>query len=152
MKIGNFDTAELACHDPRRGSTPYPPAWLDDVTRGIPLLRLLNAIRDLTAHALIIVSGYRTPEHNADLIADDTRRGLHGVASGSQHIEGRAADIHSVTGAQTPEELHALIHSAYLAGKLPDLGGLGLYMNWVHVDVRERVPDNHLAQWGRRIL
>lgn len=148
--VGHFAWSELACHDPVRGLTPYPADWREDPTRGIPLMRTLNVIRDEVRDQVGIVSGFRTPEHNADLIADDNRRGLHGVASGSQHLDGKASDIE--TRAMTPADLHALIWRLWKDGRLPQLGGLGLYPGWVHIDVRERTPPDHLAQWGLRIM
>jgi hypothetical protein len=34
------------------------------------------------------------------------------------------------------------------AGKLPKLGGIGWYpRQWVHIDVRPRPADGHIAKW-----
>jgi hypothetical protein len=145
--VGFFQWPELACKD----GTPYPDEWKADLTRGVKLMSLLNTIRKLVGGPVEVVSGYRSPAYNESLIAADAARGLHGVASGSQHVEGRAADISAGVHA-SPEHLHGLIFDAYVAGRLPDLGGMGLYPDWVHVDVRERQPVDHLAQWGLKIL
>lgn len=147
VTVGHFDVAELACHD----GTPYPQQWVEDPTRGGPLFRTLNAIRELAGCPIIVISGFRSMRYNDFLIRTDDEKGLHGVASGSEHIEGRAADIRTVSKIIRPPELQALIFNAYAAGKLPDLGGLGLYPGWVHVDVRRKDPADHLAQWGQHI-
>ena len=44
-------------------------------------------------------------------------------------------------------ELHRLARSLFDGGRLPALGGLGLYPGWIHVDVRAKV-NGHLATWG----
>ncbi len=152
-----FTLEEFACHD----GTPYPvdqpdleapgQMWRD--SRLAPLVATLDAIREVLGRPLHVDSGYRT-------LAYDQRLYDHSVATGggandkapplqSQHPKGRAADIR--TGSLTPLELRNLIGSLYSAGKLPHLGGLGLYSSFVHVDVRPR-PGNHLAQWGGRRL
>jgi uncharacterized protein YcbK (DUF882 family) len=138
----HFKVSELSCHDEAR--TPYPEEFADRLP---PLMTLLDAIRDAWHDAILIVSGYRTPEHNAALIAAQEARGTHQVASSSQHIEGRAADLRPVSG--DASQLYRVIRAAHDAGKLPGLGGIGLYVqsNWVHCDCRPLPPDGHLAAW-----
>lgn len=65
-----------------------------------------------------ILSGYRTPEHN---------RKLKGSAKNSQHMNGKAADLH-VPGVST--KLLAAM------GRVIGAGGVGIYIrgNFVHVD------------------
>lgn len=139
-----FKPIDFKCHD----GTPYPEEWLD---RWALLRDLCDAIRDLWGGPLIVVSGYRTPEHNADLIAADLGKGAHGVASSSQHLEGNAADLRTTHGPQDVPQLKRVILTAYEDGKLPTLGGLGDYpeSNWTHVDTF-KAPDGHLRRWTGR--
>lgn len=129
----HFSSREFDCHD---GSL-YPAEWIAE--RLVPLCSMLEVIRGAMQAPITIVSGYRSTAYNAA-----RARNSSGVAKDSQHIHGRAADIRC---AGIPsEELHAAITKLYKAGMLPQLGGLGRYRGWVHVDVREKV-GGHLAQW-----
>jgi uncharacterized protein YcbK (DUF882 family) len=131
-----FTVDEFRCHD----GTPYPSEWVDD--RLAALCETLDAIREAWGGPLHVVSGYRTPEFNARLSAKST-----GVAQSSQHIQGRAADIRpSKPTPEAVETLHSAVKSLYGLGKLPKLGGIGLYPGWIHVDVRAKV-NGHLATW-----
>jgi uncharacterized protein YcbK (DUF882 family) len=71
---------------------------------------------------LVLLSGYRSPETNQNLIAEG-----HGAAENSMHLVGRAADIH-IQG----------IHLRYLSRAAMSFraGGVGTYWgnNFVHVD------------------
>lgn len=142
----HFRASEFACHDAAR--TPYPEHWEG---RWAVLVGLCDAIRDLWGGPLIVVSGYRTPEHNADLMAADNVKGAHGVVSSSQHIVGSAADLRTTHGPADVPQLLRVILTAYEDKKLPLLGGLGDYpqSNWVHVDVF-KAPDGHLRRWHGR--
>jgi uncharacterized protein YcbK (DUF882 family) len=126
----HFRVEEFASHD----GEAYPVAWIQP--RLIPLCLVLETVREVFDRPMVIISGYRSPSHNAKV----------GGAKQSQHMEGRAADITIVNVA--PADVHATILELYNAGKLPQLGGLGVYPGWVHVDIRERVPADHLAQWS----
>jgi uncharacterized protein YcbK (DUF882 family) len=139
----HFKAIEFSCHDAAR--TPYPEEFLD---RWIALRDLCDAIRDLWGGPLLVVSGYRTPDYNADLIALDAGKGSHGVASSSQHIEGRAADLRTKLGAVDVPQLLRVILNAHQDGKLPTLGGVGDYhaSGWVHVDTL-KATDGHLRRW-----
>jgi uncharacterized protein YcbK (DUF882 family) len=123
----------------------------------------LEPLRVLCGYPLTVVSGYRSPAHNASV----------GGASQSQHMLGRAADI-------TPSDVnwqalraHFLRHPGFeeftekmqadqerirqldlmvehhLSRELQAVGGVGLYLEsgWVHVDIRSRGPTGHVARW-----
>lgn len=124
--------AELACHDEAR--TPYPEDWR--VTRAVVLARTFEAVRALLGdQPIVILSGYRTREYNSK---------LEGAALSSQHVQGRAVDIsHPKLSAR---EVYIRILTAQRRGDLPDLGGLGLYKTFVHIDVRPKVTGR-LARW-----
>lgn len=134
----HFSIDEFNCHD----GTPYPREWIGD--RLLPLCRVLEALRDeLGGKPVTILSGYRTPAHN-EALRDADGSGT-GVAKNSQHLVGRAADI-TVKGC-TPAEVHEALLRLDAAGKI-GIGGLGLYQRWVHVDIRDRAADGHLARWN----
>lgn len=84
------------------------------------LLTLLERIRAHVGKPVRINSGYRSPEYNATLKNASPR---------SQHCNGKAADIW-VEGV-TPKQI-AEIAECYLGSS----GGIGIYKNFTHVDVR----------------
>jgi uncharacterized protein YcbK (DUF882 family) len=122
----HFAAAEFACRDGRL----YPDAWIEDRLR--PLCNTLEVIRAAIGLPIVIVSGYRSPEHNARVNG----------ALNSQHTAGRAADIRVAD--LSAAALHARILELHDQGALPRLGGLGAYRSWVHVDVRQ---GTRLARW-----
>ncbi len=130
MKITpNFSSDEFASHD----ETPYPVQWLD--SRLVPLCETLQALRDSIGRPISIISGYRSPAWNVRV----------GGADHSQHPQGRAADIR--VGGMRPADVHDELLRLDKLGKTPMLGGLGLYLTFVHVDVRPRKADGSLARW-----
>ena len=125
----NFTVEEFHCHS----GEVYPSLWIDE--RLWPLCNVLERLRaQLGDRAISIVSGFRSPAHNEAV----------GGATNSQHMQGRAADI-TVDGI-LPREVHAALLGLFRAG-LIEIGGLGLYPGWVHVDIRPRPPSGHLAEW-----
>lgn len=112
----NFKVSEFACKD---GS--------DTVFVAPTLVIVLQKIRDYFGKAIVITSGYRTETHNKSV----------GGATYSQHKYGMAADI-SVSGVDP-------LTVARYAQSIMAAGGVGLYQNFVHVDVR----DNK-ARWDSR--
>lgn len=137
----HFKAIDFACHD----GTPYPETWQD---RWILLRDLCDAIRDLWGGPLIVVSGYRSPAYNEALLREDQQKGVHGVASGSQHIVGNAADLRTSRRSFDVPHLERVILTAHEDKKLPTLGGIGVYLTsgWVHVDTYQ-APDGHLRKW-----
>lgn len=143
MKSAHFSIDEFRCHD----GTEYPPEWVED--RLAVLCRVLDAIRDSWGGPLTVVSGYRTSAFNQALADASAARngGVSGVAKDSQHVQGRAADIRPAN--PTPERvtmLHERIKELFADGRIQDMGGLGVYPGWCHVDVREKT-NGHLATW-----
>lgn len=84
------------------------------------LLTLLERIRAHVGKPVHVNSGYRSPEYNAT---------LKNASPHSQHCNGKAADIW-VEGV-TPKQI-AEIAECYLGSS----GGIGIYKNFTHVDVR----------------
>lgn len=114
----NFTVAEFACKD---GSDPV---FVDS-----SLAALLQKIRDHFGRPVVITSGYRTAAHNAAV----------GGSKSSQHLLGRAADLHV-------EGVPVAAVAAYAENLLPSRGGIGRYpkdaahpkrsTGWVHIDTR----------------
>lgn len=136
----HFKVSEFACHD----GTPYPEEWAD---RWALLVGMCDRIRERWGRPLTVVSGYRTPAHNAALVEADEAQGSHQVASSSEHVEGNAGDLRPETAAEVPELL-ALVLEMHAAGDLPELGGTADYPKscWVHVDTG-KAADGHLRRW-----
>ena len=111
----HFKVREFACGD---GS--------DAVLVAPRLVMVLETIRTYFGSAVVIHSGYRTPQYNSKV----------GGAEHSQHCYGTAADI-SVKG-QKPETV-----AAYARQLMPDWGGVGVYAKkgFTHIDVREKRSD-----------
>lgn len=104
----NFKVKEFACKD---GS--------DTVFIDTDLLYILQTTRNHFNSPIVINSGYRTDSYNK-IVNGSTY---------SQHKYGRAADI-KVKGV-SPQKV-----AEYLETLLPNNGGIGIYPNFVHVDVR----------------
>lgn len=140
-----FKAEEMECRD----GTPYPEAF---EIRWQVLKMELDTIREAFGGPLIIVSGYRSPQHNVNI----------GGASASQHVEGRAVDLRPFKrnlSIGDIHRLHSIVNSLLSEGKLPAVGGVGVYPlvrdkktkllfpGWVHVDTRPRPADGHIARW-----
>ena len=105
----NFKVKEFACND---GS--------DVVFVSPALVAVLQNIRNHFGKSVIINSGYRTVTYNKKV----------GGATYSQHLYGTAADIR-ISGV-SPKQI-----AQYAETLLPNTGGIGIYKNFVHVDVRK---------------
>lgn len=140
-----FAPEEMACRD----GSPYPDTWA--IRLGV-LFEALDTIREAWGGPLVIVSGYRTPEHNEAI----------GGAERSQHMMGRAVDLRPTRKplqASDIHELDRLVEQLLADGKLPAVGGVGVYPlvknhrtgalepGWCHVDVRPRSLTGHIARW-----
>lgn len=106
----NFKAKEFACKD---GSDP--------IFIAPSLAEVLQKIRNHFGKPVTINSGYRTPTYNKKV----------GGAEYSQHLYGTAADIR-ISGVK-PE-----VVAAYVETLMPDSGGIGIYKNFTHVDVRAK--------------
>ena len=96
---------------------------LDVIENLRELAKNLQVIRDYFGKPIKINSGYRSPEHNKSI----------GGAKNSQHVKGRAADI-VITGV-TPKQLAAELEKLIAAKKIKQ-GGIGIYPNFLHYDIR----------------
>lgn len=111
---------------------PYPPEWVQGRLR--PLCEALEVIRAaLGGRAVKVGSGYRDEAYNKAI----------GGARASQHMAGRAADV-TVAGVNA-RNVHNVVLSLCMEGKLPMVKGLGRYEKFTHVDVR---PGTKLVRWS----
>lgn len=104
----NFRVKEFACTD---GTDPI---FIDS-----DLVNVLQKIRTHFGKSVTITSAYRTPPKNKAV----------GGQTYSQHLYGNAADI-KVSGV-TPKKV-----AAYAETILKNKGGIGIYKNFTHLDVR----------------
>lgn len=104
----NFKVREFACKD---GSDAI---LIDD-----ELVNLLQKIRNHFGKPVTINSAYRNATYNKKI----------GGASKSQHINGTASDI-CINGVK-PEDI-----AKYAEYIMPKSGGIGQYIDFVHVDTR----------------
>ncbi len=110
--------AEMSCRD----GSPYPAEWRAD--RAVELARAFERIRELCGFALIVSSAYRTAVYNDRI----------GGAVKSQHVEGRALDLHPAKGGF--KALQKLRGVAEIVRREGLIRGIGIYDGFVHVDTR----------------
>ena len=95
----------------------------------VELINILEKVRkNFGSIAINITNACRCLEHNKDVGSKDT----------SQHIKGMAVDFW-IKGIN-PESI-----AMYLEQLLPDRGGIGIYDDFVHCDVRST-----RARWNNR--
>lgn len=119
----DFSLSDFKCHD----GSPVPPQYVDNCKL---LAHNLQVLKDHTSCKIVIVSGYRSPAHNASVDG----------AEQSQHMFAKAADIR--LSGKTPKEVCGIVKRLVASGAMTQ-GGIGLYAGWVHYDVR-----GHAARWG----
>ena len=109
----NFNRSEFVCRGQNccGATAPVHPALIDG----------LQALRDRVNAPLVISSGFRCRRHNAAISGSPD----------SQHTLGMAADVFVPHG-WTAERLARLAEDIEVFRK----GGIGIYSNWIHVDVR----------------
>ena len=92
----------------------------DPIFVSLTLVNVLQRIREHFKKPVYINSAYRNPAYNAMI----------GGAKRSMHMYGMAADIH-INGV-TPKQIAEFAETI-----MPDRGGIGIYDNFSHIDVRE---------------
>jgi len=118
----NFSLEEFKCKD----GSDIPNDVLKNI---IELAKNLQVLRDAIGKSITINSGYRSPKYNAKI----------GGVKNSQHVKGKASDLR-VAG-MTPKEVALVIEGLIEQGKMKQ-GGIGIYPNFVHYDIR-----NTKARW-----
>ncbi|MCL4500443.1 MAG: D-Ala-D-Ala carboxypeptidase family metallohydrolase [Deltaproteobacteria bacterium] len=120
----HFCRKEFACHC----CGGLPLYWVEGEIP--PLVAALEQLRALAGQPVVVVSGYRCRKHNAEV----------GGEKNSQHLLGKAADIH-IPGKSLRE-----VYKLACKVRAFKNGGIGVYPNqgFVHVDVRQGQ-----ARWGQ---
>lgn len=131
MLSPHFSLEECKCKCRRHKDAPYCPV-------SQRLLSLAEKIRDLLGEPMITRSVCRCAEHNAE---------TPGASPTSKHVAGKAMDFYCRR--LSPLAVYNVITRAWHDGRLPELGGVGLYDWGVHIDT-EKASDRHLRRWDRR--
>lgn len=121
----NFELEEFASPD----SDCFPINVINNLDE---LAQNLEKIRSRLGEPIYVSSGWRTVGHNKKVKGSPN----------SQHLYGKAADIWSKVF--SPKEIYDLIEQFISAGVMTQ-GGLGLYNNFVHYDIRGKK-----ARWDYR--
>ena len=115
--IRYFTRAEFRCPCGKCGGFPVEPEET--------MVRVVDEIRHRAGTPVTVVdsggSGVRCPEHNAEV----------GGVANSEHLYGRAADLHSTLQPSDLKEIAEEVTKEMIPGR----GGIGLYQWGVHVDV-----------------
>jgi uncharacterized protein YcbK (DUF882 family) len=124
----DFQWEEFYCHGSRPGGVhegiecEMPKMVQTNILR---LVRnVLQPLRSYLGVPIYIVSGYRCKAHN---------HAVHGARE-SQHMFGTAADIYIKE--LTSKQLYKVLDLHMKHRNKLGPGGMGLYPNWVHVDIR----------------
>lgn len=112
----NFSLEEFKCKD----GLDIPNDVIPNI---IELANNLQVLRYAIGKPITINSGYRSPKYNAKI----------GGVKNSQHVKGKASDLR-VAGV-TPKELALIIEGLIEQGKMKQ-GGIGIYPNFTHYDIR----------------
>ena len=113
----NFTRQEFDCKD----GTIVPEKYMKNAQE---VANNLQNLRDyLEVQISVTGSGYRSPKHNKKV----------GGAKFSQHLTASGADINAE--GYEPKQLAEVIELLILKGKMKQ-GGLGIYPNFVHYDIR----------------
>jgi len=96
----------------------------------IELADNLQVLRDFVGR-LDLTNAYRCKEHNSDV----------GGSTNSQHLVGKAADIKSES--IKPKEMAQIVDDL-MKSETFELGGIGIYNTFTHVDIRD-----YRARWSK---
>ena len=121
----NFSLEEFEC----RCGCKMPDFVKKNVEK---LANNLQVLRDAVGR-IDLTNAYRCKEHNADV----------GGVSDSQHLKGKAADVQSKT--IKPKDM-AQIVADLMKNESFELGGIGIYNTFTHVDTR-----GTRARWSKTI-
>ena len=113
----NFSITEFASKDGEQ----TPPDVLENLRKVAQNLELIRA--HFGNKPIKINSGYRSPAHNASV----------GGKSKSLHLTGKAVDF-VITG-YNPKQIAAELEKLIAAKKISQ-GGIGIYPNFTHYDIR----------------
>lgn len=125
MHSKHFSEKELSCKC----------CGLNNVTP--ELLELAEVCRAILDVPMIVHCASRCPKHNAEV----------GGVENSTHIQGKAMDFHAK--GLSHSAVYKVLRDWHSMGRLPLLGGIGLYDWGVHIDTG-KATDGHLRTWDGR--
>ena len=99
------------------------------------MLLLIEHVRDILGVPMYVHSACRCRRHN----------GAVGGSPNSKHMSGQALDF-DCGQRLSPVAVYNILLSKYIRGELPELGGMGLYKSFVHIDCYH-AEDGHLRLW-----
>lgn len=108
------------------------------------LLSLAEKVRDLLRTPMIVTSCCRCPAHNADPDVKGSPTSKH-ITTEKQ--PSRAMDF-KAKGMTPPLAFDAIVRE-WACGGLGELGGIGLYDTFIHIDTA-KAEDGHLRVWDER--
>lgn len=108
------------------------------------LLALAEKVREILKTPMVVRSCCRCPEHNADPDVKGSPTSKHIT---TDKLPARAMDYKPRN--MSPITAYNAIVKAWRDGRLPDLGGIGLYDSFVHIDTA-KAYDGHLRTWDKR--
>ena len=106
------------------------------------LLMLAEKVRDVLKFPMLVTSCCRCAPHNKEEGGSTTSKHLC-----SDSLPARAMDFK--TRGLTPCQSFSFIVRAWAGGGLSELGGIGLYDTWLHIDTA-KAEDGHLRVWDER--
>ena len=98
-------------------------------------LALAEKVRQKLGVPMFVNSACRCRMHNGKV----------GGSPNSKHLDGLAMDFHC-GDRYSPTAIYNILIANYIRGELPELGGMGLYRNFVHIDAFH-AEDGHLRLW-----
>lgn len=106
------------------------------------LLMLAERVRDVLKTPMIVTSCCRCPEHNKEVGGSPTSKHIFTATQPSRAMDFKAKGM-------TPSLAFDTIVREWACGGLGELGGIGLYDTWLHIDTA-KAEDGHLRVWDER--
>lgn len=98
-------------------------------------LELIERVREILDVPMYVHSACRCRRHNAAV----------GGSPNSKHMYGMALDF-DCGNRLSPVAIYNILLAKYIHGELSELGGMGLYKTFVHIDCYH-AEDGHLRLW-----
>lgn len=98
-------------------------------------LELIEHVREILDVPMYVHSACRCRRHNAAV----------GGSPNSKHMYGMALDF-DCGNRLSPVAIYNILLAKYIHGELSELGGMGLYKTFVHIDCYH-AEDGHLRLW-----
>lgn len=101
----------------------------------VEFLELIEHVREILDVPMYVHSACRCRRHNA----------IVGGSPNSKHMSGQALDF-DCGNRLSPVAIYNILLAKYIHGELSELGGMGLYKTFVHIDCYH-AEDGHLRLW-----